>query len=403
MKLLDYIKGFRKGKDAHRIEREAMKDPFLSEALEGYDSVNGDHADRITRMQKQIVRKSQQKTNPWKYWSVAAGILLCISLGSYWFLKDPKPDLYSYSSSEQKETPILDSTAVLSAQEEKSESSTDTKEKEPVLPQKEKAPVSEKTEKAVQLPVQKIAEEKKIVSPENKVVQQEVEKQAVEVQALVQADEVSQPVLSLVDRLKSADSLSDLKIVQGKIVDAMTGEPLPGASIVQKGTPLAAVTDVDGIFKLRTDDKSKPMVVSFLGYTSKEIRSDTTALQLIALNENKEALDEVVVIGYGQQKKSTMVGSVAALKTLTSIPVIGKKEYDEYLKNNISRPLDSICKDKKGTVVLEFSVDPDGNPVEINIKKGLCASSDQEAIRLLKEGSKWTPGGGKTELKVKFQ
>ena len=54
MNLLRYIKGLRRGKDAHHVELEAMKDLFLSEALEGYDAIDDDHLKRISRIQKQI-------------------------------------------------------------------------------------------------------------------------------------------------------------------------------------------------------------------------------------------------------------------------------------------------------------------------------------------------------------
>ena len=54
MKLIDYITGNRKGREARRIEREAMDDPFLHDALEGYDAVPGDPGDAIRRMQRRV-------------------------------------------------------------------------------------------------------------------------------------------------------------------------------------------------------------------------------------------------------------------------------------------------------------------------------------------------------------
>ena len=54
MKLIDYITGNRKGREARRIEREAMDDPFLHDALEGYDAVPGDPTDAIRRMQRRV-------------------------------------------------------------------------------------------------------------------------------------------------------------------------------------------------------------------------------------------------------------------------------------------------------------------------------------------------------------
>ena len=85
---------------------------------------------------------------------------------------------------------------------------------------------------------------------------------------------------------------------------------------------------------------------------------------LIAMNENKQALNEVVVVGYGakKNKKSTTTGNVVtvkeqAKKEITPQPVIGKRSYQKYLKENLVRPTDDNCKDIKGEVVLSFFVD----------------------------------------------
>ena len=110
MNLLRYIKGLRRGKEAHRIELEAMKDFFLSEALEGYDAVDDNHLKRISRLQKRINNhgRKENKTaivksilkhtsinpavnNRWKNWSIAALLLLCLSLSAYYFWKNYEP------------------------------------------------------------------------------------------------------------------------------------------------------------------------------------------------------------------------------------------------------------------------------------------------------------------------
>ena len=54
MKLLDYIRGLRKGKEAHRLEKESMKDPFLADAMDGYSQVEGNHEERIEKLRMQI-------------------------------------------------------------------------------------------------------------------------------------------------------------------------------------------------------------------------------------------------------------------------------------------------------------------------------------------------------------
>jgi len=117
MNLLRYIKGLRRGKDAHRIELEALKDAFLSEALEGYDAIDDNHLKRIANIQKQIKNYSykknetiatttvkvaakrtskKSKTNiPWKKWSVAAIFILCLALGGYYIIEN-RESLFKY-------------------------------------------------------------------------------------------------------------------------------------------------------------------------------------------------------------------------------------------------------------------------------------------------------------------
>lgn len=81
MKLTDYITGNRKGREARRIEREAMDDPFLRDALEGYDSMPGDPTDAIRRMRRRVTGAAE-KLRRRIYWSAAA-LLLCAGAGGY--------------------------------------------------------------------------------------------------------------------------------------------------------------------------------------------------------------------------------------------------------------------------------------------------------------------------------
>ena len=61
MKLLDYIRGLRKGKEAHRLERESMQDPFLADAMDGYSQVEGNHEQRIEKLRMQVSAHSAKK------------------------------------------------------------------------------------------------------------------------------------------------------------------------------------------------------------------------------------------------------------------------------------------------------------------------------------------------------
>lgn len=87
MELRRYIQGHRKGKDANRIEREAMKDPFLSDALEGYDRLDKLDVRRISDIRRDIKIKTRKRHTFIRNFSVVASLLLCIAMGTYFLLK----------------------------------------------------------------------------------------------------------------------------------------------------------------------------------------------------------------------------------------------------------------------------------------------------------------------------
>lgn len=104
------------------------------------------------------------------------------------------------------------------------------------------------------------------------------------------------------------------KVVKGSIVD-QTGEPVIGANIVEKGTTNGTISDVDGLFTLNLQTNNPVLVVSFIGYTTKEVPVGNSSALNIKLSEDSEALEEVVVVGYGVQKRASVTGSVASLQS----------------------------------------------------------------------------------------
>lgn len=96
MKFLDYIKGQRKGKDAHRIEKDSMMDPFLYEAIEGFDSITDNHIERLNDIQKRIKGKSSSKRKNLYTWkSIAATVIVFIAAGTYLLSDFHKSGLYA--------------------------------------------------------------------------------------------------------------------------------------------------------------------------------------------------------------------------------------------------------------------------------------------------------------------
>lgn len=102
--------------------------------------------------------------------------------------------------------------------------------------------------------------------------------------------------------------------VSGTITDN-TGQPLPGASVGVKGTSLGTITDASGSFSLTVPSTASVLVISFLGMQPQEVTVGNQTTLNIQLQPDQETLEEVVVVGYGTQKKSDLTGSVASVQS----------------------------------------------------------------------------------------
>ena len=110
---------------------------------------------------------------------------------------------------------------------------------------------------------------------------------------------------------RMASLLEDDVTITGSVVDE-NGEPLPGATIAVQGTTRGTVTNLDGNFSI-TVPESSTLVVSFIGYQAQTIKVTNQTVLNIRLAQDASALEEVVVIGYGTQKKSDLTGSVGSV------------------------------------------------------------------------------------------
>ena len=420
MKLLDYIRGLRKGKEAHRLEKESMQDPFLADAMDGYNQVEGNHEQRIEKLRMQVSAHSAKKKNTYAItWSIAACLIIGFGISSYFlFLKKSMTDevfIAEESVSTKLAEPAAPPTPAIPA--------TPTV---PATPQKEIALATTKV-KTDSTPISEItarqADKKDMIA---KIQATSQPQQGVPVATVPVMEEVSEETAALQEVVATMDTFeseSDKKMklakvatilpqknmIKGRVTDEK-GEPLIGASVTYKGTNIGTITNMNGEFSLVKKDDKKRLTAEYIGYDPVEIRVDTSRTMLIAMNENKQALNEVVVVGYGakKNKKSTTLGSDAkvkeqAEKEITPQPVIGKRSYQKYLKEHLVRPTDEKCAQVKGKVVLTFLVNKEGRPFYIKVKESLCESADKEAIRLIQEGPDWIYGNKLVEVTVKFE
>ena len=108
-----------------------------------------------------------------------------------------------------------------------------------------------------------------------------------------------------------ADVVQQKKTVTGKVTDAMG--PVIGANVLVKGTSNGVITDIDGNFSLEVEPGAT-LVFSYIGYTSKEVVVGSQSVINVQLSEDTELLDEVVVVGYGVQKKKLVTGATVQVK-----------------------------------------------------------------------------------------
>ncbi|HAX93107.1 MAG TPA: SusC/RagA family TonB-linked outer membrane protein, partial [Bacteroidales bacterium] len=118
-----------------------------------------------------------------------------------------------------------------------------------------------------------------------------------------------------------------IRRVTGKVLDT-EGEPLPGVSVVVKGTNKGTATDADGLFQIDVPAGGEVLIFSFIGMKSREVEIGNQSVLNVTMEEGDLELDEVVVIGYGVQKKRDLTGAVSAIASdeISSLPVTGVQQ-----------------------------------------------------------------------------
>ncbi len=183
------------------------------------------------------------------------------------------------------------------------------------------------------------------------------------------------------------------KKVTGKVVDA-NGEPVIGATIKEQGTANGTITDFDGNFTLDVADNAM-IEVSYIGYKSQELKAVAGKTLSVTLKEDTEVLDEVVVVGYGTQKKGEVASAIVSVKSenFLKIPspdaaqMIRGQVPGLTIVNPDANPLSTSQLSLRGTTTLLSSTDPliliDGIPGSLD-----TVSPDEiEQIDVLKDGS----------------
>ena len=141
--------------------------------------------------------------------------------------------------------------------------------------------------------------------------------------------------------------------VKGTVKD-YAGEPIIGASVVHKSTTNGIVTDIDGNFTLNVPSNST-IVISFIGYKTQEVLVAGQKQLHVSMKEDTELLDEVVVVGYGQMKRSDLTGSVVSIS-------------DAAIKKSVPTSIDQVLQGRAAGVQIQANTGTPGGSSSIRIR-----------------------------------
>ncbi|MFM8744196.1 MAG: TonB family protein [Cytophagales bacterium] len=401
-----YKKGELTAAEMHALEKQALTDPFLADALEGLDHISsqefaGDVAQLKSAMQV------ERKTTTW-IWPlrIAAGVILAV-VGVWWFvsqmLKDQTEGELALQKSEDlkpsadQPAPITDTIIATPALKQNQQLALS----KPKEVESETQPLPTETTKNLQgLAVA----EKPTIEADKATIEVEVKEMAPvaahaeakeEREALPSKDDYKIVAKEAAENKKAAapamEPVTALRktsigeTISGKVVSAEDGTPLPGVNVVIMGTKIGAVTDVNGNYQLQSPITQPSLVFSFIGLKTKLVEAKEAQLN-VSLEDDTAQLSEVVVTGYGGARDENYTPLIKKAE-----PVGGLKAYNRYLDNEARYPLAELAKKVKGRVSLKFTVKTDGSLDEFKIVKSLGKLFDDEALRMVKEGAAWTP------------
>ena len=169
---------------------------------------------------------------------------------------------------------------------------------------------------------------------------------------------------------RSYDQFADARImetVSGQVVDANSGEPLPGVNVIVKGTSTGTSTSGDGTYQLDVPSLQDTLMFSFIGYIAQEVPIDGRTTINIELAEDVQQLEDVVVVGYGTQEKQQVTGSVSSVGS------------EEFVTGNVNNAGELIQGKVPGLTIAGNGGDPNSDPT-IRLRGITTFSANQEPL-----------------------
>ena len=422
----------------HKLEREALDDPFLMDALEGYEAVGKDQQHNLNELSERLQQRASEKRGriiPWKVWSIAASVLVVLTIGGLWLKKSapnekektadmvltapPKATVEPQADTLKGAAPVMQAPLIAQNAKQATVLKRAGKPSEKAVYQQEIS--------AADTPVPAAANSlAEVVSPPPATAAKAQEDKKDNTQQLSEA-----VVMGYTSKTKQ-DSIADYSFaskkarianasastaLQGKVTGLTVipadprgqaeaqritgiilskddGSPVIGAAIRVRGTNKSTVTNTAGHFTLPiTFGNKETLDIASIGYERKQVTAKAGDSLKVELNQDSKALAEVVV---------TRRDGDDAPAAESAHPQNGWSSFKKYLQANATLPDGTT-----GSVSVTFTIATDGSLSDIKIKKSLNTTADQKAIDLIKAGQSWVGNNNQkpeqVTVKVKFQ
>lgn len=425
-----YLKGEMSTEEMHAIEKAALDDPFLADAIEGYQNVVAEGREKsVAFALEDLNKKFDERTRPAarvvpirysKWWQISAAAVILVIIGVAIYnnqLSLDKPTDQKLAATEKKEA---DSSSPSKAEDKLSTFSppTDTQRSQdakPVKPApgsvaKEQAPAPVARQHNNSAPKKTTAQKSSRSIPKE---DERTDDENKDVAVKAKQEPAASPIVSNdTNRFRQPDAVSastevlarknnqlaeQLNNFSGRVVDP-TNKPLPHANVQVIQNKTSFVTDQSGNFNFAVKDSIVDVQVALVGFEQRNFRlQNSIAANNLVLEPSKSDLNEVVVSGYGKKRQNDV--SKSTVKVQDAVPEIGWIEYEKYLEKN--KKLTPETPPLYGQVSISFQVDEKALLSDFRIEKSLSPQHDKEAIRLIKEGPAWKlSNGNKTRITV---
>ena len=423
-----YLEGSLSASEMHAIEKAALEDPFLADAIEGMQNNLGEQGaksfnNEVNELNERLQKRINQKEKiiaiaPGRLWqSIAAALVLLIGstllIYNYVIKNSGKNTTVASAKEKIKTDSVIPGNSVVTVPAKTDSSSvsdltaTEKNKKEGLRKIKPKQNFADKEASDKKISAEERASVK-IAKPENASYDIAERKAAITIKTdslnydslKKQSASNNAPGASLQGKVAGVTVLASRQynnnVVQGKVVDNYRN-PVVGASVMLKNKKNGTSTDENGFFKLNanTKDSLTNVVVNSVGFQSANVTLNNNASpNLIQLQPSTSALSEVVVVGYSAKKEDDdnedeTASSPKKEKEISfkAEPSIGWPAFNDYINQNKKITTDDSA--RKGKEIISFLVDTANKLSSFKIKKSLSPAHDAQAIRLIRQGPSW--------------